>query len=675
MTPGERFASLHREVSAYVRRALGPSLGEIHAARDVVVSPDRSRIAFTATILPALDVPAVTRVAIVAVSDGSCVTLPGSGNDRLPRWSPDGATLAFLSDRGSPGRDRLYLVDAALRGPVVAAPEIAGIVENVAWSPDGRSLAIESTSFGADRAGADGSGTHVGADVAAPSAPTVERSLADSWRRLWIWETSGAAIARVGDDAFAVWEAAFCGPDSVVAVVSDGAHEGAWYGARVERIDIRTGSRAVVYGSADDQVGLPRADPSGRSVAFVRACCSDRKIVAGELMIADLPSGNVAPIDTAGVDVTQHAWLDETTLFYVGIRGFETVAGRRHADGTTTTVWESRETCGSVYPDAFPIGDDAFACVVEAYDRFPAIAIVRDGGQRVVRDLAHDGSEYVRGRNGRMEETTWKGRDGLEIGGYVAIPTGPGPHPLVVLVHGGPVWAYRNTWSMSNAFTPLLVEHGYAVLHPNPRGSAGRGADFARRVRGDMGGEDAHDIARGVEALIRRGIADRARVAVTGRSYGGYMAAWLVTQTDLFAAAITMSPVTNYFSQHFTSNIPEFDERFLRDSPYNPTGRHHSRSPVFFASNATAPTLNIAGARDRSTPPTQAREFHRALLENGVTSELVIYPNAGHHIDDLDSQIDVCTRMLAWLDAFVRDRATDDRGPTSIPASTDASGR
>jgi dipeptidyl aminopeptidase/acylaminoacyl peptidase len=205
-------------------------------------------------------------------------------------------------------------------------------------------------------------------------------------------------------------------------------------------------------------------------------------------------------------------------------------------------------------------------------------------------------------------------------------------------------------------FTSIFAKNGYAVLCPNPRGSGGRGQTFARMVRGDMCGEDTHDIIAGVNYLVDRGSIDGKRVAVTGGSYGGYMSSWLVTQTDIFAAAIPLSPVTDNFSMQFTSNIPRFNELFLADSPYDPAGKYWTRSPVFYARNAKTPTLHMTGALDRCTPPGQAVEFHRALVENGVASELVVYPQEGHGVRAIEAQADQMTRILDWLDAHMPGR-------------------
>lgn len=107
--------------------------------------------------------------------------------------------------------------------------------------------------------------------------------------------------------------------------------------------------------------------------------------------------------------------------------------------------------------------------------------------------------------------------DSLRIEG-LCTPAGDGPFPLIVKIHGGPVWSLRNLWSLSYSWTPLLVARGYAVLNPNPRGSSGRGQDFGRLVLGDMGGADTYGYISAVDALVERGIADPGRVSLIGGS-------------------------------------------------------------------------------------------------------------------------------------------------------------
>ena len=296
---------------------------------------------------------------------------------------------------------------------------------------------------------------------------------------------------------------------------------------------------------------------------------------------------------------------------------------------------------------------DAFATIMQSYTRFFELVIVRDGAARSVARFGHAGSAYLLQVGGTLEPVSWSAPDGLLIEGLLARPAGPGPHPLVVNVHGGPVWAYRNTWWMYQDLTRLLVSRGYAVLHPNPRGSFGRGQDFAERVYGDMGGADTDDILSGVEALVAAGVADTARVGVMGVSYGGFMASWLITRTDRFAAAVSMSPVTDWLSMHYTTYFPEFDRLFLQDDPANSAGHYAARSPIMFAHQARTPTLHTAGGRDDATPASQAVEFHQALLEHGVASSLAIYPEEGHDVRRFPAVIDRCARILAWFDHYM----------------------
>ena len=127
------------------------------------------------------------------------------------------------------------------------------------------------------------------------------------------------------------------------------------------------------------------------------------------------------------------------------------------------------------------------------------------------------------------------------------------------------------------------------------------------------------------------------------------MSSWLVTQDTRFAAAVPISPVTNWYSQHRTSHIPYFDALFLDGQPSAPNGLFHARSPVMFADRVRTPVLQLTGALDRNTPPTQAIEFHRSLLEHGVTSELAIYPTAGHGIRSFPEVLDATTRYVGWM--------------------------
>ena len=650
----KRFEDHRPGVEAHFRALKAPLAGLLDVPLDLAATSDGATLAFTANVVDKFGDRPRAAIGILNVATGKVDFLRrGPWNDRTPRFSPDGRTLAFLTDEALRGVYQLALFGP---GGFVLAPLVEGVIEDLWWSPDGNEILILAAGRGADLAGAQGSGCLAVDEGAGPAwAPSVEIAVPDQmWRRLWLWRIGEAAATPMLMDHLNVWEAGWCGPDHAVAVASDNPREGAWYSARLVLIDIRAGTFRDLYQPKEDQLGWPAASPDGRRVAVVEACCSDRCLVAGDLLIVDVEVGSVRRIDTDGVDVTRVRWRDGASLVYFGIRGFESVAVALDLEtGVRTLLWSGDEHIGIRYPDAALLEDGGLAALLQSYKRFPAIVEIRAGATRVLHDFAHVGSQALAAASGRFQTLSWEGRDGLDIQGYLVEPEGPGPHPLVVLVHGGPVSAFRNHWSMGYIFTPLLVMNGYAVLHPNPRGSAGRGHAFAAKVRGDMGGEDTFDIIAGVQHLVARGAADPARIAVMGRSYGGFMSSWLVTQTDLFAAAVSMSPITDWLSEHLTSNVPDYARIFLADSMNNPQGRYFTRSPVLFAANAKTPTLNVGGRNDRCTPAGQALEFHRALIEHGVPSECVIYPQEGHHVVRAEAQVDLCARILAWLDQYM----------------------
>ena len=649
---------LYREVEQHFRRMYEPGFGRITGAVDPAPSPDGRRVAFTGTKLEKLEGVPESRVCVVDVEGGDLEEITnGPNDDRFPRWSPDGSRLAFLSDRTEKGQFQLYLLESGRMAEAMATPAVDGTVEYLAWSPDGGRVLLGVAGRGADKAGAEGSGVTRTPEADLPSwMPMVETAGDDSdWRRLSVHDVEAGTTRPLSREGLNVWEAAWCGPDAVAAIVSEGPGEGAWYDAPLALIDATTGNERVLHTTdrSDRQLAWPAAAPSGRCLAVVRGAASDRQIVAGDVLLVDAETGEVREADTRGCDVTWLSWRDDRRLFYCGIRDLDAVAGELDAEsGEATELWDGPESFGQRYPSAEPLGDDAFAAVVEAYDRPPEVAVFRGGKPDTVASLAHDGSRYLMDVGGRLERVTWTAPDGLEIHGVLALPDGPGPHPTVLFPHGGPISAYRNRWSMGYTMTPLLVSRGYAVLHPNPRGSSGRGQAFADAVVGDMGGGDADDLLSGLDALVERGIADPQRLGVTGGSYGGFMTSWLVTRTDRFAAAVSIAPVTDYYSQHWTSNIGYWDSIFLGERP-GPGGAYFERSPVMHARSVRTPVLSIAGGQDRCTPAGQAVEFHQALLENGAESELVVYPEEGHGVRQLPAQIDFCTRMVAWFERFM----------------------
>lgn len=647
-----RDTALYREIQALYQSLRQPITGQISDAAEVHVSPDGKHAVFAGTRMDTLEGVPPTRICQLDLASGDTRVLTfGPHTDRLPKYSPDGRQIAFLSDRHKAGDFQLYLLDP-ISGAARPIPVVEGWVEYLHWSPDGRRILLGVAGHGADVAGGHGAVTSKQAVEEVPSwMPTVETGDESyRWRRAWTYELATDRVHQVSRDDSNIWEAAWCSNDALAAVVSPGPGEGLWYSARLHIIEIETGNYREVY-KPRDQLGWPAASPSGKHVAIVEAICSDRWFVAGDLRLIDISSGNIHPVDTSGVDITFTEWRSDGQLLVAGHRGFETVVGLCDAVSRLfTEVWSSRDLSTGGFFATVSGCNESGDCVLvgESFVRAPEIAVIRRGEYSCVRSFDLGYTDQAKAIEA-IECVSWQAPDGLEIQGWLLRPTGKGPHPLVMNVHGGPVWHWHPRWLGRAASVLMLVKQGYAVFLPNPRGSSGRGQAFVRHVVGDMGGADTYDYLSGLDHLVKQGIADPKRLGVTGGSYGGFMTAWLITQDSRFAAAVAVAPITNHVTGYLISNIPHFVALFLADTYINPGGKYFQRSPVMYAHQVKTPTLNICGALDRCTPPEEAVQFHNALVQNGVKSVLVTYPEEGHGVRKLPAAIDYAARTVAWF--------------------------
>ena len=227
----------------------------------------------------------------------------------------------------------------------------------------------------------------------------------------------------------------------------------------------------------------------------------------------------------------------------------------------------------------------------------------------------------------------------------------PNGWSTVLLVHGGPSGRWKNR---INDWAQLLVAQGYAVLAPNIRGSIGYGLDFIRSNRHDWGGADYRDAMAGIDYLIGAGITNSDRLAIAGWSYGGYMSAWAITQTDRFKAAVVGAAMTDLAVEYGTeiADINAYDTWYL-GTPYENQADFIRMSPMTYVKNVRTPALILIGEEDVIDPIAQSRQFYRGLKRYDVQTELVIYPREPHGIQELSHRVDMLRRMVNWIDTYM----------------------
>lgn len=274
------------------------------------------------------------------------------------------------------------------------------------------------------------------------------------------------------------------------------------------------------------------------------------------------------------------------------------------------------------------------------------VAVVEENGLRPLSDL----SAPLRAAGIRPpEELVVSTRDGGEVHGWLLEPAGPGPHPTLLLIHGGPFAQF--TGSLFDE-AQVYVGAGYAVVMGNPRGSAGYGQAHGRSIRHRLGTVDMTDVLDLLEgALDAHPSLDRDRLGIMGGSYGGYLTAWTIAQDHRFAGAIVERGFLDPEVFIGTSDIGTyFAEQYTGDDP----GQRRTQSPQAVVDRVRTPTLVIHSEDDLRCPLSQAQRYHLGLVRAGVQTELLVFPGENHELSRSGRPRHRVQRFAAILDWWSR---------------------
>ncbi|MCI5052992.1 MAG: S9 family peptidase [Simkaniaceae bacterium] len=242
--------------------------------------------------------------------------------------------------------------------------------------------------------------------------------------------------------------------------------------------------------------------------------------------------------------------------------------------------------------------------------------------------------------------TQWKSADGTQIEGLVTLPRGyqrGKRYPLIVHLHGGPAAAACERFLGTELMTPVatLAEKGFVIFQPNFRGSSGYGKKFRKGNINDFGGRDYQDIMTGVDALIAKGLVDESRMGVSGWSYGGYLSAWIIGQTDRFAAACMGAGLSNLTSLNNSTDIYSYIPDYF---PGQNSTLLSERSPINYVDQMKTPLLILHGAKDQRAPLSQSIELYTALKKRNIPVSLYIYRKARHNLPTPKMLLDAMQR-------------------------------
>jgi len=669
-------------LSAQERKMVDPiDLVNLKSVSDPQISPDGSSIAYVIMTPGSAGEPANTDIWLVS-ADGSASARPfvlSSGSDTSPRWSPDGISLAFLSDRMNLlAKDPVFHFsvvgaddrkDITLQNKEIGVPEheakradqiwilplrggeatpltdIPGGVKSFTWSKDGKLIAFIRTDLDTKQ------------DVERKNRKEDQIEVDKNYKfdRLWVVDVA-IQQARLITKADMNIDDIDWSPDGgrVLARVSPTPRIDDYW--RVSKIVVINASTGTVEKTLLERASCipPSWSPDAQSAAF--AGLGPKNTLSGAPVLVNLTSGKEIVIGSSYVGtISGMEWdQDGKTLTAAAIEG--TIPVFLKVDALSGSVTKLSGIRGPGETFTMSRDGQTIAYLSQTMEQPDEVCVRSRGEERV---LTNTNPQVKNWSLGVSEELSWKNtKDGMTVRGILILPANyekGNRYPTIVSVHGGPeeAWisGFHGSWY---DWGLVLASHGYAVLLPNPRGSMGAGPAFTAANYRDWGGGDFQDIMDGVDSLISRGIADPGRLGIGGWSYGGFMTAWAVTHTDRFKAAVVGAAVTDLFTMATTTDIaPKYLSYYFGELGPNHK-LYDAHSPVRFLDRCHTPTLVMHGEADVRVPISQGEEFFNGLRFLGRETQMVRYPREPHIFIEKEHQRDSLERMLRWYDAHLR---------------------
>ncbi|HEX4158199.1 MAG TPA: S9 family peptidase [Rhizomicrobium sp.] len=596
-------------------------------AGDLHFSPDGSELAYVATSY-LWDVR--PHIAIVDIGTGSTREItPADKSERSPQWSPDGRSLALLSNRG--GKTQVYVMPMRSGEAVPRTTRKFG-VESFHWSPDGRNIAYLAKDDGAPD------------EDSGPQVADRESDLS----RLWVLDLASGKQRQIGITGMRVDGFGWQDREHLLIDATSTPQIDEFTDA-IYSLSLRDGTVRPVAHPPQPFDSLI-VSPTGNS--FVVRATTVGGPMERDPLTANVNGGDLHPIagvpDLAAAEIR---WHEEPVLWLRLVHGFRNEIWRVAPENAPARIDLPLSVASF---DVSARGDIAY--VGEDFQHLPEVWLRSRGGR--IRQLSHlqqgwDGIELA-----RTTIFTTRSFDGTEIEAALMRPNAPQEHgklPLVLRVHGGPSANFSENYGWETAWSELLAAHGYQVLMVNPRGSNGYSEAFLKANRGDWGGGDYKDLMAVLDAVIAKGETDPERLGIGGWSYGGEMSTWAITQSNRFKAAIVGAGVYDQQAEFETEGHSDGDEWYF-GTPWEHPDVFARNSPATFIGHAHTPTLILDGEDDENNPVGQSKGLYRALKHLGVETEMVLYPGEGHSPKKGSYNIDMFTRILDWYDRHLKNR-------------------
>lgn len=613
------------------------------------ISPDGGMVAFTVTETNWEENAYETEIYLSDGNTPNPIQLTrAKKSSTSPAWSPDGAWIAFISDRSD--KRQIYLISPK-GGEATVITNVEEGVSAFEWSPDGKQIAFTMTDplpdvrkerdkkFGAfEVVDQDWRMTHLHVIEVDPDAATPAKA-----RRL----TNGAITVGSFD-----WS-----PDSASIAFDHRVDPNPPNGdtADISVLSVKNGAVRKVVSRPGPDSG-PVWSPDGSQLAFLTNRSDPyRSFMNSRVAIVSARGGEPRNVTDA---IDEQPGLIEwgPAGLYVGaLEGFSARLYLVSPDGKVSQISLPAE----VTPGGVSLSRDFSRIAYTLGDarRFPEVHVGPLGSE--ARQLTDFGAQIRDLQVGNRETIKWKSTDGTEITGVLHKPADfqeGRKYPLLVIVHGGPTAISRPSRVAGAGPYPIeqWLAKGAIILEPNYRGSAGFGEKFRSLNYRNLGVGDAWDVLSGVDHLVKQGLADPDRMGVMGWSQGGYISAFLAThQRQPFKAISVGAGISNWMTYYVNTDIHQFTRHYLGATPWDDPAIYAKTSPMTTIKQAKTPTLIQHGEFDTRVPTPNAYELYQGLQDVGVPVKLIIYKGFGHGLNKPKAARAAMEHNFDWFNRYV----------------------
>ena len=623
-----------------------PTIDDMVALKRVsqpALSPDGSRVAYVVRKANWEENAFETELWMADTRTGkSAAFTQAKKSSDAPSFSPDGSSLAFLSDRE--GKRQVYVMSTS-GGEASKLTSSEEGVSRFAYSHDGRRIAFVA---------ADPKTEAMKERQKLYGEVTIEDE-ATNPAHLHVVGIEGGEAKRLTTGTFVVGSFDWSPDDLAIAFdFSQSSDPSFSVTTNISVVDPASASvRPLVTQDGPD--ASPRYSPDGSRIAFTTAMADVASFFYKNARVASIPAkgGPITPLSASfDEDPQLVAW---NALGICLAANQKTEAGLFKLDPMTKTV--ARVPLGLAVASGFSFSADgkSVAFVGSSHDAYPEVfAMPLKGG--AAKKLSDVGKELAPLTLGTSEVVSWKSTDGTTIEGVLRRPAGyaPGsPAPLLVIIHGGPTGVSRPSRFGATYVYPMeaWLGKGALILEPNYRGSAGYGEAFRSLNVRNLGVGDAWDVLSGIDSLIAKGLVDRTRVGVMGWSQGGYISAFLTTHDSArFRAVSVGAGISNWVTYYVSTDIHPFTRQYLKATPWDDPEIYLHTSPMTYIKGAKAPTLIQHGDADQRVPVSDAFELYQGLRDQGVPTRLALYKGFGHSLNKPKALRHAMQENLNWFD-------------------------